>query len=283
MMTAPETDSSKLEDLVRAAQDGDRAALETLLARSAPQVRRFAQRMCQRDGDADDVLQDALFAASRDLAKFRGESSFSSWLFALARSACARRYRRALDKAGVAVPLDDDAHGRSFSSQARGPDEELASHETATMLDEALAQLEESAREVLLLRDVEGLTAPEVSVVLGITVDAVKSRLHRARAALRERLEPAIRIDDAKGARCTHIARTFSTHLEGDLSAVDCAAMEKHVVRCPRCAIACASLKRTLKLCQVAGGVEGAVPAEVQNLVRKAVASAMGPRSTAQP
>jgi RNA polymerase sigma-70 factor (ECF subfamily) len=280
-MAAPETDHSNVDDLVRAAQQGDRAALEALLVRSAPQVLRFAQRMCRSRGDADDVLQDALFSASRELAQFRGESSFSSWLFTLARSACARRYRRTLDKAGMAVPLDEDAHERVLSSPAPSPEDELSAHETARMLDAAMAQLDEAAREVLLLRDVEGLTAPEVAQVLGITVDAVKSRLHRARGALRERLEPAIRIDDANGALCNHIAMTFSTQLEGDLSALDCAAMEKHVAGCRRCEAACSSLKRTLKRCQVAGGEGGAVPANVQQLVRKAIADATAPRTSA--
>jgi anti-sigma factor RsiW len=74
---------------------------------------------------------------------------------------------------------------------------------------------------------------------------------------------------------------TFSTQLEGDLSALDCAAMEKHVAGCRRCEAACSSLKRTLKRCQVAGGEGGAVPANVQQLVRKAIADATAPRTSA--
>ncbi len=280
-MAAPETDPASLDALVHAAQQGDRAALEALMIRSAPQVLRYAQRMCRRTGDAEDVLQDALFTASREISKFRGESSFSSWLFALARSACARRHRRMLDKAGVAETLDEETPNRAFSSLAPGPDDALAAHETATLLDEALATLDEGAREVLLLRDVEGFTAPEVSAVLGISVEAVKSRLHRARATLRERLEPAIRLDENDGALCNHIARTFSAQLEGDLSAVDCAAMEKHVATCRRCEAACSSLKRTLKRCQVAGAEGKSVPPEVQALVRRALTESSSGRTSA--
>jgi RNA polymerase sigma-70 factor (ECF subfamily) len=257
--------------LVHDAQSGDRAALEALLAQSAPQLLRYAQRMCRDRADAEDVLQDALLSATREIGAFRGESSFSSWLYALARSACSRRRRRMLDRPGMAVPLEEGSESRVFASQEPGPETLVTQRETARLLDEALANLDEAAREVLVLRDVEGLTAPEVAHVLGISVDAVKSRLHRARAALRASLEPQVTLGEGEAGLCTHIAQAFSANLEGDLSAVDCAAMETHLRACKRCEVACASLKRTLKRCQVVGAEGRAVPAEVQELVRRAL------------
>jgi len=266
-----------LDELVHSAQNGDRAALETLMAETAPRLLRYAQRMCRGDrADAEDVLQDALLMATREIGAFRGESSFSSWLYALARSACSRRHRRSLDKSGVMVALDD-GNGSENSlavSEAPSPENALASRETARMLDDALATLDEAAREVLVLRDVEGLTAPEVAHVLGISHEAVKSRLHRARASLRAALEPTLVLDGESSALCSHIAQAFSANLEGDLSAVDCAAMESHLRTCKRCEIACSSLKRTLKRCQVVGAEGRAVPTEVQVLVRRALTEA---------
>lgn len=259
------------DTLVHDAQSGDRAALEALLAHAAPQIFRYARRMCRDRADAEDVLQDTLLNATREIASFRGESSFSSWLYALARSACSRRRRRMLDRPGMAVPLEEGSESRVFASHEPGPETLVTQRETARLLDEALASLDEGAREVLVLRDVEGLTAPEVAHVLGISAEAVKSRLHRARAALRASLEPQVALGSEEGGLCTHIAQAFSANLEGDLSAVDCAAMESHLRACKRCEVACASLKRTLRRCQVVGAEGREVPSEVQDLVRRAL------------
>jgi RNA polymerase sigma-70 factor (ECF subfamily) len=269
-----------VDDLVHSAQNGDRPALEALLAASAPQLLRYARRMCRGDeAEAEDVLQDTLLLATRQIGAFRGESSFSSWLYAIARSACGRRHRRALDKRGVMVALEDGggagagSDARLLASEEPGPESALARLETARMLDDALASLDEPAREVIVLRDVEGLTAPEVAHVLGISQEAVKSRLHRARAALRAALEPLVSLDGSAGL-CEHIAQAFSANLEGDLSAVDCAAMESHLRTCKRCEVACSSLKRTLRRCQVVGAEGRPVPPAVQELVRRALTEA---------
>jgi RNA polymerase sigma-70 factor (ECF subfamily) len=268
--------AAPLDELVHAAQTGDRAALEALMADAAPQLLRYARRMCRGDeADAEDVLQDTLLSATRQIGAFRGESSFSSWLYAIARSTCGRRHRRALDKVGVLVALDDGegAEGTMYASDDAGPEAAFASRETARMLDEALATLDAAAREVLVLRDVEGLTAPEVAHVLGISQEAVKSRLHRARAALRSALEPMITVGASTGL-CDQIAQAFSASLEGELSAAECAAMEVHLRTCKRCDVACASLKRTLQRCQVAGAEGRPVPDAVQALVRRALTDA---------
>src|SRR5512139_2295083 len=82
-----------MDERVARAQRGDVVALEELLAEVAPTVLRFARRMCRSDADADDVLQDTLLAAATHLGEFEGRSSLSSWLFALARSACSRKRR----------------------------------------------------------------------------------------------------------------------------------------------------------------------------------------------
>src|SRR5262249_5905559 len=128
-------------------------------------------------------------------------------------------------------------------------------------------------REVLLLRDVEGLTAPEVAEVLGVTTQAVKSRLHRARLSVRERIEPllGIRTDlPAAPGMCPDVLTMFSQHLEDDISTVICAQMERHLEACGRCRGACDTLKRTLALCRTSS-TRTEVPASVQASVRTAL------------
>jgi RNA polymerase sigma-70 factor (ECF subfamily) len=127
---------------------------------------------------------------------------------------------------------------------------------------------------VLLLRDVEGLSTAEVAQVTGISVPAVKTRLHRARGRLRESLAPlmAARGEAAVSpavSPCPNVVRLFSRHLEGDISARTCASMERHLASCPRCQASCESLKEVLRMCRTAP--EPDVPADLQDKVRSAV------------
>ncbi|HEX9101865.1 MAG TPA: sigma factor-like helix-turn-helix DNA-binding protein, partial [Polyangia bacterium] len=145
-------------------------------------------------------------------------------------------------------------------------------------LEEAIGELAPAYREVLLLRDVEGLTAPEVASVLGLSVEAVKSRLHRARLAVRARvaplLAPATTAPPASG--CPDVADLLSRHLEGDITAGACATMESHLAGCDRCRATCDSLRSVLARCRRAGD-EG-VPPAVQQRVRVALQDFLRPR-----
>ncbi len=120
-----------------------------------------------------------------------------------------------------------------------------------------------------MLRDVEGLTAPEVAAALGIGVDAVKSRLHRARAAVREKLAPLARPVPRARPRLPGRARPLLAAARGAGRRAPLREMERHLAGCPRCAAACDGLKRTLSLC--ASARSAPVPPEVQESVRRAV------------
>lgn len=253
-----------MDSLVERARGGDRAAMEELLASVAPSIQRFGMRMCRASHDADDVLQDTLLAVAQHLPDFEGRSSFTSWVFALTRSACARR-RRGLKNA---PPVSDE---RMAEQPDAGPSPEARAEgsELARVVDRALAGLPDDYREVILLRDVEGLSAPEAAEAIGVSVDALKSRLHRAREALRSALRPALEDSAPPSASCPDVATLWSKMLEGELSQEDCASMEKHMQGCTACAGACDALKRALVACRRVATVE--VPPEVQARVKAAV------------
>ena len=250
-----------VEGFVERAKRGDSAALEQVLAEVAPAVRRFGVRMCKNPHDADDVLQDTLLSIATHLPEFEGRSSLLSWVFTLTRTACARRRRGLKNRPPVA---DDAAHERR--DDAPSPEAQVASREIADALERALDSLADEQREVILLRDVEGLTASEAADVLGISVDALKSRLHRARGALREKLVPVL---EPATDSCPDVVLQWSRKLEGDLSATDCATMEQHVVACPHCTATCDALRRALLACTRSADED--VPFEVQARVKAAV------------
>ena len=262
-------------DLIQAARSGDAPALEALLTRHAPAVLRFGQKMCGHPEDAQDVLQEALLAAARGVKDFRGDSSFSTWLFTIVRSYCIKKRRVSKFAPAEMLSLDHDSSTARLASSVPLPDEAASDNQLSRELEVAISELDEANREVLLLRDVEGLTAPEVASVLGISVDAVKSRLHRARVQVRARLEPMLPKNErltAPSAECPEIALLFSRYLEGEIGQAECAAMEKHVASCATCRAGCDSLKHTLALCRSsANGAGSEVSGEVQALVRKAL------------
>ena len=262
--------------LLEAARGGDVRSLEDLLERHQAQVYRFGMKMCRDPEDAKDVLQDTLLAMARNIRDFRGASSISTWLYTIARSFCIKKRRRSKFAPDRERSLDTDVapEAARLADPAMSPDEALAGKEVEQALGQAIGALEPMYREVLLLRDVEGLTALEVAEVLGVSVQAVKSRLHRARLSVRAHLAPLLRLPSEPGAAapgsCPDVLTLFSQHLENEISGDVCAEMERHIEVCGRCRGACGSLKRTLALCRTAGSsVE--VPAAVQAAVRVAL------------
>jgi RNA polymerase sigma-70 factor, ECF subfamily len=256
--------------LLSAYRAGDEAALERLLERHAPAVLRFGAKMCRDDEDAKDVAQETLLAAARGARAFRGGSSLSTWLYTIARSFCIKK-RRTSKAAPERIESIDAVGAGEVIEPSVGPDEAAASREIGSALEEAIRALHPMYREVLLLRDVEGLSATEVAEVLELSVDAVKSRLHRARLAVRDRLAPLLEAEPAASAEgCPDVLPMLSRYLEGEIGAAQCAEMDRHVASCPRCRSKCDSLRRTLSLCR-SSAHHGAVPAEVQALVRESL------------
>jgi RNA polymerase sigma-70 factor (ECF subfamily) len=173
-------------ELLRRSALRDRAAFDALVARHGGSLLRFARRSCGSDADAADALQEALLAAWRAAGGFRGESSARTWLFQIVVHACRRRARRRAGEPEDHAPLEEAA---ALPAAGSGADERVAARQVGAAIERALSEMPEDAREVLLLRDVEGLSGPEAAAAMELDLAAMKSRLHRARLELKERVE----------------------------------------------------------------------------------------------
>jgi RNA polymerase sigma-70 factor (ECF subfamily) len=264
-------------ELVEAAQGGNREALETLLGKYQPRVFRFGLKMCRNPDDAGDITQETLITMTRALGEFRGASSVSTWLYTIARRFCLKKRRRRKGEPDEKEPLESISAGSSsVADPARPPDEEVAGLQLQRTLEAAIAGLPAIYREVLVLRDVEGLTAPEVAEVTGLTIEAIKSRLHRARLMVREKVAPVLMIPPGLKApgRCPDVLTLFSKHVEGEIDGSVCARMEAHLRACAHCHSSCESLKRTLAMCRQTNLPR--VPDAIQESIRTSIRSALG-------
>ena len=263
----PATATARSEaGLLTAARAGEAAALTELLERASGPAYRFSRGFCRDPHDAEDLVQEVLATLLRSLATFRGDSSLSTWTYTVTRRACARLRKRA--------SLDALLETREFASApADEPAPSAERRELGAALENAIAALPLVQREVVVMRDVEGLPAAEVGKVLGISERAVKSRLHRARMALRERLAPFVAPQGAaslaQSPSCPDTARLLSRYLEGELSPQVCARMQTHVQSCPACDAHCAALRAVLGACRAYG--ERKLPAQLKRSVRAAI------------
>src|ERR1044071_2127062 len=147
---------------------------------------------------------------------------------------------------------------------------QVHAREIGQALAEAIASLPAEQREALVLRDVEGLSAQEAAEGVGGGVGALKSRLHRARMALRTRLADVVATDPDP---CPELAHELSAYAASEIDQAACVRIERHLATCPRCTGACEALKRTVSLGRSIPG--DAVPAPVQSAVRGALLDAI--------
>ena len=186
-------------ELVRRAKAGDLDAFEELVGRHERQIYTLALRIVQNPHDAEDVTQQAFLSALENLAGFREEARFATWLYRIATHAALKiiRKRKGLDTVSLEEATepregtDEIPHPEFIADWRQSPEELVHRHETQRLLDDALAQLDEKHRLVFLLRDVEGLSVKETGETLGLSEANVKVRLLRARLQLREQLTRA--------------------------------------------------------------------------------------------
>lgn len=185
-------------DLVERLRGGDTTALEALMERYTARVYRLSHGITRNEADAQEVVQDVFLTLFRKIHTFEGRAALGSWLYRVATNAALikRRGRRTDREVPLEPPLpafDSDGHRlvKRVSAQtdwSQTPEADLLSQETRDILNKAIDSFPDQHRAVLVLRDIEGLSSEEVAQVVGDSVPAVKSRLHRARMALREEL-----------------------------------------------------------------------------------------------
>jgi RNA polymerase sigma-70 factor (ECF subfamily) len=190
---APETAAVSDEELVARARAKDFSAFEQLLDRYEDKIFRLAYRFVRNETEAKEVLQDTFLSIWRKLDTFKGDSQFGSWLYRVAANTALMRLRaqrRHPEISTEELPIGYlDNYGQvppPGENWSRRPDEELQSDELRRHIQSAVDALPEIYRTVFLLRDVEGLSTEETGEILGISVPTVKTRLHRARIALRD-------------------------------------------------------------------------------------------------
>jgi RNA polymerase sigma-70 factor (ECF subfamily) len=178
--------------LVRLAQEGDTRAFGELVVRYQERVYRLSFKILRNEDDAAEALQDAFTSAFRGIKNFKAESTFSTWLYRVATNASLMKYRKrrpdhdSLERSQSTKP---DAEPLDIPDWSQQPLEELLDVETREVMEEGLRRLPEELRTVFILRDEDGHSNAEVAEMLDVSVAAVKSRLHRARLALRDRLD----------------------------------------------------------------------------------------------
>lgn len=169
------------------------SAVTRLFTREGPRIRALTLRLCKGDAEAQDAMQDTFVAALKGWKNFRGESDPGTWLYTIALRACRARWRTKARRT-AAMPGFDSlvpfAETTVMAAAARGPDaaQRAIDRETLANMQDAIAHLPEHFRVALVLKEILELPVEQVAEVLGLKVDTVKTRLHRARLLLRQTL-----------------------------------------------------------------------------------------------
>lgn len=170
----------------------DPAAFHDLVEAYSPRIYNLAMKMLGNPDVAEDILQETFVNAYRAIDRFEGRAHISTWLYRIAHNAVLMRLRK--EKGAPELrSIDDELDLDTLPTPTpwdESPERRVLQGELFAMMDDALTTLSDALREVFVLRDVDGLSTAETAEVLNISETAVKSRLHRARLALREQLAP---------------------------------------------------------------------------------------------
>jgi RNA polymerase sigma-70 factor (ECF subfamily) len=185
----------KDSELIRAINAGRQDLFYELVKRYEKSLYNFGLRMCDNPSDAEDMVQDTFLNVFKYLDGFRYETKFKNWLYRVATSACLKKKRRSkfapdrelsLDEF---LPADESAVSADLPRWASQPLNQVLDEELGGVITQALIELPEKYRLVIVLRDVEGFSTQEAAEILGLSATNIKVRLHRARLFLREALK----------------------------------------------------------------------------------------------
>ncbi|NOJ92147.1 sigma-70 family RNA polymerase sigma factor [Corallococcus coralloides] len=195
---APQEEDRQEEDrrLLTRAQDGDVSAFEALVGLHQDRVYGLALRMTRSEADAAEITQDTFLSAYQHLKDFRGEAAFGSWVHRIAANHALMRlrHRRVAQAAEAELQAPEFTERGTLadypvSDWSRDAEEKALDAELGQAIQQAADRLPEGYREVFLLKDVDGLSYEQIAEVTGASIPAIKSRLHRARLALREAID----------------------------------------------------------------------------------------------
>lgn len=181
--------------LVEALKSGKQEAFDELFNTYGARLHSFAMRMCKNEEDAKDVVQETLISVFRSLRDFRGQGSFRAWFFTIAANACRKMKRKGKFEPEHELSLDEliptpasEGQKPDIPDWSQSPEQLFDRAELKAQVERAIAELPAAYRVVLILRDIEQLTTEETANSLNLSPEAVKSRLHRARLFVRDRL-----------------------------------------------------------------------------------------------
>ncbi|MFI7705741.1 RNA polymerase sigma factor [Nonomuraea sp. NPDC049480] len=169
------------ERLIAAARDGDAESIAALVSGAHPHMQRLARSVCATPEDAEDAAQEALIVLYRKIGTLRASGALASWMFRIIRNECIRRAR-----------LLVRPHPTRSAAPVPSAEEEMFQRLEAARVAAAIAALPADQRQVLIMRDVQGISGRMVADALGLSTAAMKSRLHRARAAVQRRLSDPV-------------------------------------------------------------------------------------------
>ena len=178
-------------ELVELTKAGDNRAFDELVRRYRDRVYRLCTKILRHEEDAAEALQDAFLSAYRGLPRFKSESTFSTWLYRIATNASLMKLRRRREghvSYEQSQASDGDAEPLAIPDWSSQPLEDLLDAETREVLGREVETLPANEKEVFVLRDIMEQSNADVAQELGLSVAAVKSRLHRARLHLRDRM-----------------------------------------------------------------------------------------------
>jgi RNA polymerase sigma-70 factor (ECF subfamily) len=191
----PDSDAALVERVL----NEDLAAFEQLVSRYQNKITGYAARMLNDPTEAEDVAQETFIKAYRSLASFRGESSFSTWLYRIATNLCIDRVRKIKRSPKPAYSLDEpfdkeeDKGGREVADLTFEPSIAIERDEVRRRVRETVAEMPEKLRSVIVMCDIQGMSYESIAQVLDVPLGTVKSRLFHARADLARRLKPYMR------------------------------------------------------------------------------------------
>jgi len=181
-------------NLIEEAKKGNRKALSELVKKYEQTIYNFSFKICRDPEKAENIMQETFYSLVKSIWQFDGNSKFSTWLYRIVANHCLMQARKQKGKNNISLENDEDLYSeKHIADWSSLPYLSTENTELRKILDDAIKKLSPDYRIIFLLRDVEGLSTEETAEAANISVPAVKSRLHRARAFLRKEIDEAFR------------------------------------------------------------------------------------------